>query len=205
MQPKQRSADAQTGFIHMFDRSLFHLFADMFREIVPLAGLALSHRGNRRGGEFEAEHILDEFRQTILRNKMPMLQIHHYSGNVGSILRASRYGIGKRAVRLRAAMRTSATMRPMFRHLNRLRFGYIKDLPLPVPRGLANPQGCATPGTGRWHMVNNCVGIFDLSQVRSRVSGLAAGFFTCLFAQIILPRFFAIAITGWWLAAVLAV
>jgi hypothetical protein len=57
MQPLRLAADAEPGFVHMFDRRTRDQIAQRFDEVVQTSRAVLADGGDRAGGELHAEQI----------------------------------------------------------------------------------------------------------------------------------------------------
>ena len=188
MQPLRLAADAKPRLVHVLHRRAGHEIAHRFGKAPQTFGASPAHSRDRRGGHFDAEQIGHQCGQTVLGQQLIVQQIDHEGRDSGAVLHRRVDAIGKRRARLRAAGGALAIVRTMFGDDERLRLGQIKYLTDAMANARFRVEAHAARRAGRRIMIDDVVGISDLSQGLAFVTLLPARLLAGTFAQTSHPR-----------------
>ena len=188
MQPLRLAADAKTGLVHVLDRRARYEIAQRFGKAPQPFGASPTHSGDRRSGQFHAEEIGHQFGQTILGQQLIVQQIDHEGGNFRAVLHRRVDAIWKRRTRLRATGGALAIVRTMFGDDQSRWLRQIKHLTGAMADACLRIEARAAPSAGRRIMMDDFVGISDLSQRLAFVALLTTRFLARMFAQALHPR-----------------
>jgi hypothetical protein len=182
------AADAKPRLVHVFHRRARHEIAHRLGKAAQTFGASPAHSRDRRRGHVNTEEIGHQCGQAVLGQQLIVQQIDHEGRDSGAVLHGRVDAIWKQRARLRAAGGALAIVRTMFGDDERLRLGKIKHLTGDMANARFPVEARAALGAGRWVMIDDFVGISDLSQGLAFVTLLSARFLAGTFAQTLHPR-----------------
>ena len=165
-----------------------HEIAHRFSKTLQAFGASPAHSRDRRGGHFDTEEIGHQCGQAVLGQQLIVQKIDHEGRDSGAVLHGRVDAVWKQRARLRAAGGALAIVRTMFGDDERLRLGQIKHLTRAMANARFRVEAHAAHRAGRRVMIDDVVGISDLSQCLAFVTLLPARFLAGPFAQTRHPR-----------------